>query len=361
MRILIALLLVLGMSGCQRLTKPPKAAPFNSATTIGNISEAVTRLSASNRDIEAASARREAAISAYLDVVNELLVTQVNSPAVAAMQTLVSLARNTSLQSPDLLKLAAARQLIQMQADGRLAEAGAEEEKLRAEVIREAALDTELKAARQKLEDALSARISDLSAERIESSRKNQAAMNALTEEINDLKTGHTRSLQVWTARILVGAGILGIAASGALVWLAFSVNPLRAVTRALPLVAGSLLSIGCGFIVSRPWFIWVAGVTAVFITVGIIVLLRHGRITNKTLATTLRKTIQSAEEQQVENPAAALDFKEYQQDNLDDAEKRLVDDIKPSIDRSYIDKVQKSEAIKTAAIPKNPYLPLSK
>lgn len=344
MKILPLLFLVL-MVGCQRPNKPPTASPFNTPTTIGNTADAAAALSASNREIEIASAKRESAISAFLDVALELFQSQQLTPALSAIHAMVELARTTSIQPPDYAKLIAARQLAQLHISGKEDEARKERVKLDGEARAAADAVTELRATREKLEAAFHARVAEMEKERADSLRKNQEAMNALTAEINELKSNYSKSLQAWTARILIGIGIAGIVISGGLVWLSVSVNPLAAVKRAAPLVLGSLLSIGCGFIVNQPWFPWAVGITIIVFLGGMALSVTHARRTTTTLATTLRKTIQSAEEQQVENPAAALDFKEYQEDNLDDAEKKLVDDIKPSINRKYINEVQKKRA----------------
>lgn len=344
MKILLFLFLVL-VAGCQRSSKPPVASPLNTPSTIGNTADAAAALSSSNREIEIASAKRESAISAFMDVALEMIQAQQMTPAMGAIQAMIELARTTSIQPPDFIKLAAARQLAQLHAAGKEDEARQERAKLDGEARAAADAVVELRAAREKLEAVFHARIADLEKERADSLRKNQEAMNALTAEINELKSNYSKSLQAWTARILIGIGITGIVISGGLVWLSVSVNPLAAVKRAAPLVLGSLLSIGCGFIVNQPWFPWAVGITIIVFLGGMALSVTHARRTTTTLATTLRKTIQSAEEQQVENPAAALDFKEYQKDNLDDAEKKLVDDIKPSINRKYINEIQKKRA----------------
>jgi hypothetical protein len=68
----------------------------------------------------------------------------------------------------------------------------------------------------------------------------------------------------------------------------------------------------------------------------------------------TLRRTIATVEELQVDQPAMAKELKEYQEANLDQKHKDLIDEIKPTIDKTYIDKRVK-EITQTSPAPSAP------
>ncbi len=342
MRLLLTALLVL-LVACSHPSKAPTAQPTASAATIGSASTAVDDLSARNKEIEVSTAKREGAIAAYLDVAIEVLSAQTVN--LATLRTLINLARSNVNHIGDATKMVAAREIADLQAAGRTKEATAATNILSKDALAAATAEAELKALRAEQESALANRIAALERERLENTKKNQDAINKLHQELIEERENRGRSLRTFTARVLVGIGIAGIIGSGLMIWSLFSVNPLKAFKSAIPLVAGSLLSIGCGLIVNQPWFLWAVGVVVVVLIVGVAGLIIHNHKTQKVLTSTLTKTVQSVEEQSLENAPAAKDLKEYQEANLDTAEKKLIDELLGKIDRTYIEKVIKSKA----------------
>jgi hypothetical protein len=339
------LILAVVLTGCQSHRKIRDALPYNTAKSIGATSEAVYRLSEKNREIEKSDAKREASISAFLEASLEVILAQPLTPEMVALKSLVGLARGMSIQIPDVQALSDAREIARLRRENKIDQAEKAESKISLALKKSGEMDMAMRLQRDKFQSELGERIEFLEKEREEALRKNQQAIASLNSELIQVKSSYAQSLQAWTSRILIGIGIAGIVGSGAMIWLTFSVNPILAFKRAAPLVIGSLLSIGCGFIVTQQWFIWAASIAVLIFLIGIFLVVWHGRVTNKTLTATLKKTIQSAEEQQVENPSAAIQFKEFQKNNLDDLEKQLIDKIKSKIDRKYIDKALKKQA----------------
>lgn len=339
----LLLLLLVVMAGCQRPSKPPIAQPYAPAAVIGTTAEAAARLSAGNKEVEQADARRESVVAAYLDVAIEAISS--GSPNLSSIRTLIELARANIHHIGDATKMVAAREIVNLHAAGREKEAEAARSILSKDALAAATAEAELKAVRAEQESALANRIAALERERLENTKKNQDAISRLHQELLEERENRGKSLRTFTARVLVGVGIAGIIGSGLMIWSLFSVNPFKAFTRAIPLVAGSLLSIGCGLIVNQPWFLWAVGIVVVALIVGVAVLVVYNHQTQRKLTSTLTKTVQSVEEQSYENPNAAKDLKEYQEANLDTDEKRLIRELMGKIDRTYIEKLIKPKA----------------
>jgi hypothetical protein len=332
-KILLSLLLIAGlMSACKTAT--PKAGPVAGATPLGDIKVGEQNLTDKNQAIDSAVKAQGARVAASLYVIRDYNKKNTDPISLQVISREIDVALKEIGVDPDLIALQAAQDRAALFDQGKTAEAGKAYDQAVSAAQKASEEVGKLRTENDQLRADLLTKISAKDAELVKNQAANQKIVNDLNQKIQEINNAHKKSLQQWTARLLVIAGTLGVIGTGVLVWLTFGTAGLAVVKKGLGAWAGSLVLIGSGFIVSQPWFLWVVGGAVLLIIAGIAVLLWRAKQGD----TTLKKTVQSIEEQHVDNPTAAADLKTgYQAVNLDDAQKSIIDQAKKSIDNSYI------------------------
>jgi hypothetical protein len=157
--------------------------------------------------------------------------------------------------------------------------------------------------------DALTGKIASLETarnqEREQHANDMRDALAKKDQEITDLKASWSKNLQLWAAYGCVGIGGIFLLIAALFIWSAFSSGGLLAARRAIPAVAVGLMFIGCGFIVSKPWFLWAVGIAGACAVVAGIILWIHFRRTGE-LETKKRQAIQDLKDEATAGVPAA-------------------------------------------------------
>lgn len=167
--------------------------------------------------------------------------SEVKGPAQAVVEGELSVAA-ANLPEPAAKDVAEANARVEVGLRGDLKKANEEWAKARGEA--------------SKLSSQIADLAKQLSAQQEKAAREQAEQKARFEKEIKDLKDGNVKTLQTWLSRILIGAGVAGLAACAFVI---FS-SGLAALPKAGLGGIGSLLFIGAGLIVGQPWFLWVAG-----------------------------------------------------------------------------------------------------
>lgn len=304
------------------------------ATPLGEIRNSEQSLADKNQAVETAVKAQGARTAASLYVIRDYNKKNTDPISLQVISREIDVALKELGVDPDLIALKAAQDRASLFDQGKTAEASKAYDTAVAAATKASEDVGKLRAQNDQLRTDLAAKISAKDDELVKNQAANQKVIDSLNAKIKEINDAHRKSLQQWTARILVIAGILGVVGTGVLVWLSFGTGGLTVIKKGIAAWAGSLVLIGSGFIVSQPWFLWVVGGAILLIIAGVAILLWRAKQSD----TTLQKTVQSIAEQKVDNPAAAADLtKNYQADNLDAAHKTIIEEAEDNIDKSYI------------------------
>lgn len=325
--------------GCQaaKVAKPTGGvAPLSEIRTQENV------LDQKIRDIEAASTRRDARVAASLYLVRDY---NQKNPEPISMEVIgreIDLVLRELGIDPDMVALSAARSRARLVEEGKKSEA----DKAYGAALAAAGKASEEVGKLRAEKDALRASLVDQLSKKENELIQNQQENQRLVDELRKKDEEYRKSLRAWTARILIGLGVLGVVATGVLVWLSFGTGGLSVVKKGAGAWAGSLLLIGSGFIVNQPWFMWACGGAILIFLIGLAVLIWRSKQTDRTL----KKTTQTLEEVKIDNPQLAKSIKEeYEDVNLDDAQKSIMQKARARIDKTYVQEViQKRAGIHT-------------
>lgn len=320
------------------------AAPAAGASPLGEIKDADARLAEVSKNIEATYRAREARVAASLYLIREYNKRNPEPISVEFIDREIGLLLRELGVDPDPSALDLARSRAALIEQGKKEESEKAYGSALSAIQKKAEESGRLMAERDHIRSDLTAKLAQKDAQLQRNQRENQQKLDALSAEIEKIQSDYRHSLQQWAARILVGVGIAGIIGTGVLVWLTYSTGGMAVIKKALLAWIGSLLILGSGFIVSQPWFLWAAGGALILFIAGVVILLWRAKQSD----ITLKKTVQSIEEQHVDSPAMAADLKEgYQDVNLDGPQKKVIDQAKARIDTSYM-----IERAKIAAAP---------
>jgi hypothetical protein len=137
--------------------------------------------------------------------------------------------------------------------------------------------------------------------------QRGQQLLAAKDAQIADLKNRHSKNLQVWTSRGLVGVGGLGLGLTGFMIYGAVSTGGLMGLKKAAGCAVTSLLLIGCGFVVGHRYFLPAVIATFAVGGVSLFVYFHHIRKTGQ-LENKMRNALEDTKEEAKSGVVAAQD-----------------------------------------------------